>query len=100
MQNTKLGLTPSNLNTKLNTMTYLPNKLENVIHQIDGMEIKIGDHVRSDEMTTFQKVLALRQHTEMSHVLIVELVTDPAWKASFAQIQVGKSEYVEFRKTL
>ena len=72
-------------------------ELEEIINQIQVKELSIGDHIRTEEMTTFQKIIKLEQDPYFENCLRITLDV----KIYFSEFQViNKTQFVEFRKTI
>ena len=78
-------------------------KLERIIGQAQVKELSIGDHIRSEEMTIFQKVIKLKQDPYFENCLRSTLNQKNEWGSTnhVERFQVmNKTEFVEFRKVI
>jgi hypothetical protein len=84
-------------------MNNTSTQLENIINQSMVSELKIGDHIRSEEMTIFQKVIKLDQDPYFSNCLRITLDKQNEWGSdNFVErfVVINKTQFVEFRKEL
>lgn len=78
-------------------------ELERIINQAQVKELSIGDHIRSEEMTIFQKVIKLEQDPYFENCLRITLDQKNEWgsKNHVERFQViNKTQFVEFRKVI
>jgi len=78
-------------------------KLECVINQSKVSELKIGDYIRSEEMSIFQKVIKLEQDPYLSTCLRITLdKKNELDSLNFVErfIVNNKNNFVESRKVL
>ena len=76
-------------------------QLENIINQSMVSELKIGDHIRSEEMSIFQKVIKLEQDLYFKNCLRITLDKQNEWGSNnFVEkfLVINKTQFVESRK--
>jgi hypothetical protein len=73
--------------------------LENQLTQSRVKELKIGDYIRTEEMTIFQKITNLEQDKYYATCIRISFNSDQKSFSKKLQV-VNKNSFVEFRKAV